>query len=149
MSLITGPFLMMVFLTLIGTKAIRLLFYYIFGAVQDAWFMPSTRSATMASVTYLSLTYYGFDRIEFTTIFVFAAFLCYDAVRLHRVSGEHAAVINRLARELKRLDPECDLPSDALEAEGSSLIQILVGIIVGILLTLLIGPAFAFQHTSF
>ena len=147
MELTTGPFLMWVLLTLIGAKILRFIFQ-IFGATRDAWFMPSISSAVMASVTYRGLMDYGFDRFEFTLTLVFAAFVCYDAVRLYRISREHAAVIHRLVRSLKRLDPECDLPCDAVEAEGSSPVQVLVGIIVGILLALFIGAVTTFYSTS-
>ena len=142
MSLITGPFLMWVFLTLIGTEILKVILRFS-GATGDAWFMPSTRSAVMAAVTYLSYINYGFDRFEFTLTALFAAFVCYDAVRLHRISVKHTATINRLA---KRLDPECELPQ---EKEGCSPVQILVGIIVGVLLALLIGSVTAFHVTSF
>ena len=148
MSLTTGPFLMWVFLTLIGTEILKVILRFS-GATEDAWFMPSTCSAVMTAVTYLSYWDYGFDRIEFTLTVAFAAFLCYDAVRLRRVSSEHAAMINRLARKLKQLDPECDLSTDGVEAEGSSPVQILMGILVGILLCLLLANVTTFQFTSF
>ena len=138
MSLTTGPFLMWVFLTLIGTEILKMILRFS-GATEDDWFMPSTCSA----VTYLSYWDYGFDRIEFTLTVVFAAFLCYDAVRLRRVSSEHAAMVNRLA---KQLDPEYE-PS--LKTEGSSPVQILMGILVGILLCLLLANVTTFQFTSF
>ena len=145
MSLTTGPFLMWVFLTLIGTEILKMILHFS-GATEEAWFMPSTRSAVMTAVTYLSYWDYGFDRIEFTLTVAFAAFLCYDAVRLRRVSSEHAAMINRLARKLKQLDPEYE-PS--LKTEGSSPVQILMGILVGILLCLLLANVTTFQFTSF
>lgn len=142
MSLTTGPFLMWVFLTLIGTEILKMILRFS-GATEDDWFMPSTCSAVMTAVTYLSYWDYGFDRIEFTLTVVFAAFLCYDAVRLRRVSSEHAAMVNRLA---KQLDPEYE-PS--LKTEGSSPVQILMGILVGILLCLLLANVTTFQFTSF
>ena len=142
MSLTTGPFLMWVFLTLIGTEILKMILHFS-GATADDWFMPSTCSAVMTAVTYLSYWDYGFDRIEFTLTVVFAAFLCYDAVRLRRVSSEHAAMVNRLA---KQLDPEYE-PS--LKTEGSSPVQILMGILVGILLCLLLANVTTFQFTSF
>lgn len=142
MSLTTGPFLMWVFLTLIGTEILKMILRFS-GATEDDWFMPSTCSTVMTAVTYLSYWDYGFDRIEFTLTVVFAAFLCYDAVRLRRVSSEHAAMVNRLA---KQLDPEYE-PS--LKTEGSSPVQILMGILVGILLCLLLANVTTFQFTSF
>ena len=142
MSLTTGPFLMWVFLTLIGTEILKMILRFS-GATEDDWFMPSTCSAVMTAVTYLSYWNYGFDRFEFTLTVVFAAFLCYDAVRLRRVSSEHAATVNRLA---KQLDPEYE-PS--LKTEGSSPVQILMGILVGILLCLLLANVTTFQFTSF
>ena len=142
MSLTTGPFLVWVFLTLIGTEILKMILRFS-GATEDDWFMPSTCSAVMTAVTYLSYWDYGFDRIEFTLTVAFAAFLCYDAVRLRRVSSEHAAMGNRLA---KQLDPEYE-PS--LKTEGSSPVQILMGILVGILLCLLLANVTTFQFTSF
>ena len=142
MSLTTGPFLMWVFLTLIGTEIFKMILRFS-GATEEAWFMPSTRSAVMTAATYLSYINYGFDRFEFTLTVVFAAFVCYDAVRLHRISGEHTATIDRLA---KQLDPECE-PS--LETEGNSPVQILMGILVGILLCLLLANVTTFQIASF
>ena len=142
MSLTTGPFLMWVFLTLIGTEILKMILRFS-GATEDDWFMPSTCSAVMTAVTYLSYWDYGFDRIEFTLTVAFATFLCYDAVRLRRVSSEHAAMVNRLA---KQLDPEYE-PS--LKTEGSSPVQILMGILVGILLCLLLANVTTFQFTSF
>lgn len=133
---------MWVFLTLIGTEILKMILRFS-GATEDDWFMPSTCSAVMTAVTYLSYWDYGFDRIEFTLTVVFAAFLCYDAVRLRRVSSEHAAMVNRLA---KQLAPEYE-PS--LKTEGSSPVQILMGILVGILLCLLLGSVTTFQFTSF
>ena len=106
MSLTTGPFLMWVFLTLIGTEILKMILRFS-GATEDDWFMPSTCSAVMTAVTYLSYWDYGFDRIEFTLTVVFAAFLCYDAVRLRRVSSEHAAMINRLARNMGKVQHLC------------------------------------------
>ena len=142
MSLTTGPFLMWVFLTLIGTEILKMILRFS-GATEDDWFMPSTCSAVMTAVTYLSYWDYGFDRSEFALTVAFAAFFCYDAVRLRRISGEHAATVNRLA---KQLDPEYE-PS--LKTEGNSPVQILMGILVGILLCLLLANVTTFQFTSF
>ena len=52
-------------------------------------------------------------------------------------------MVNRLA---KQLDPEYE-PS--LKTEGSSPVQILMGILVGILLCLLLANVTTFQFTSF
>lgn len=102
-------------------------------------FAPSARSAAMASLVWSAGWQDDWDGyVVALTIFV-AIVVCSDAIH-RRELGIQAARFNRLIQELKKQNIECDLPREELSEEaGCSLIQILLGIVVGVIVTLVRG----------
>ena len=104
-------------------------------------FAPSARSAVMASLVLGAGIDYGWSDYVFAlTVFV-AIVVCCDAIHRRKL-GSQAAQFNSLVQELKKHNIECDLPQEQLKEDaGCSLIQILLGIVVGMIATL-IWPIF-------
>ena len=104
-------------------------------------FAPSVRSAAMASLVLGASYDYSWGDYVFALAVFVAIVVCSDAIH-RRELGRQAAQINRLVQELKKHNIECDLPQEQLKEDtGCSLIQILLGIVVGMIATL-IWPVF-------
>ena len=100
-------------------------------------FAPSVRSAAMASLVLRAGFYYGWGDYIFALAVFIAIVVCSDAIH-RRELGRQAAQISRLVQELKKHNIECDLPQEQLKEDaGCSLIQILLGIVVGMIATLI------------
>ncbi len=101
-------------------------------------FAPSARSAAMASLVLNGAFLSGrSDTYLLAELLAVAFVVCSDAIHRRELSSQ-AAQINRLVQELKKHNIECDLPQGQLEEDaGCSIFQILVGIVVGVIVTLL------------
>lgn len=101
-------------------------------------FAPSARGAAMGSLVLNGALWSGgFDNYLVVVLLAVAFVVCSDAIH-RRELGSQAAQFNRLVQELKKHNIECDLPQEQLKEDaGCSLFQILVGIVVGVIVTLL------------
>lgn len=87
--------------------------------------MPSTHSAFVTSLVIVVGRKTGLDSIEFAIAAVFASIVWYDAIGVRAVLGEQAKVLNVL-QHFHHLR----------ETLGHSLLEVLVGIIFGAIVTM-------------
>lgn len=94
--------------------------------------MPSGHSATVTSLALFSALTYGFGSFQFAACGILAIIVCHDATGVRRETGKQAVLLNELIRAFEALSTE-DLPEVKLkEFVGHTPIQVMAGIIVGI-----------------
>ena len=95
--------------------------------------MPSGHSATVTSLAVISARTYGFDSFQFAVTSLLAIIVCHDAMGVRLVTGKQSIVLNELVKAFEALTTE-DLPEVKLkEFVGHTPIQVLAGILLGIL----------------
>lgn len=102
--------------------------------------MPSSHSATVSALVVASAKLYGVGSAAFALAFVLAFIVMYDAAGVRRAAGEHAKVINRIATDISDGD-ENYLDKNLKELIGHTPLQVVVGSLLGIVISLLI-PVF-------
>ena len=129
-----NPFLWEMIWAVVLTKAIQL-FLVPEMSPRAQRFAPSARSAAMASVTLRVGMEFRWD-YPFVIQLLIAIVVCSDAIH-RRQLGSQVAQFNRLVQELKKQDVIYDLPQNELsEDAGCSPTQIIMGIVVGVIVTL-------------
>ena len=94
--------------------------------------MPSGHSATVTSLALFSALTYGFGSFQFAACGILAIIVCHDATGVRRETGKQAVLLNELIRAFEALSTK-DLPEVKLkEFVGHTPIQVMAGIIVGI-----------------
>ena len=107
-------------------------------------FAPSARCAAMASMVTMAALMDGFYYDSPVVILLPAAFLVCSNVIHRRELSNQAAQFNKLVQELKKQNIECDLPQEPLKEDaGCGLIQVVLGLVVGTIATL-VGLAFLY-----
>jgi hypothetical protein len=97
---------------------------------------PSSHSATVSGLAMAVGMISGFDSVPFAISLVLAFFMIYDAKVIRGAAGKQAQSLNRLI-EIYNEEEEADM--DKLrERLGHSILEIVGGIIIGILSALLI-----------
>jgi uncharacterized protein len=97
---------------------------------------PSSHSATVAGLAMAVGLISGFDSVDFAIALILAFFMIYDAKVIRGAAGKQAQSLNRLI-EMYNEEEEEDM--DKLrEILGHSVIEILGGIIIGMLSAILI-----------
>lgn len=97
---------------------------------------PSSHSATVAGLSTAVGMISGFDSVLFAVSIVFAFFIIYDAKVIRGAAGKQAQSLNRL---IEAYNEEGEEDMDKLrERLGHSVLEILSGIVIGILVALLI-----------
>ena len=95
--------------------------------------MPSGHSATVTSLATITAFVYGTDSFPFAMAAIFAIVVCHDAMGVRQETGKQAILINELVKSFSIL-AENTLPEVKLkEFVGHTPIQVLAGIILGIL----------------
>ncbi len=94
--------------------------------------MPSGHSATVSSLAVAAAYSYGLDSFEFAVAAVLAVIVCKDAMGVRLETGKQAAILNEIVRAFDDLSSE-KLPEIKLkEFVGHTPIQVLAGILLGI-----------------
>ena len=94
--------------------------------------MPSGHSATVSSLAVAAGYSYGLDSCEFAVAAVLAVIVCKDAMGVRLETGKQAAILNEIVRAFDDLSSE-KLPEIKLkEFVGHTPIQVLAGILLGI-----------------
>lgn len=105
--------------------------------------MPSGHSATVSSLAVAAAYSFGPDSFEFAVAAVLAIIVCKDAMGVRLETGKQAAILNEIVRAFDDLTSE-KLPEIKLkEFVGHTPIQVLAGILLGILNAVLLH-AFVF-----
>jgi uncharacterized protein len=114
--------------------------------VVDAGGMPSSHAAGAAALTTALAYVVGPQSPTFATAVVFTAIVMYDAGGIRRHAGEHAALLNRIAMEMRRSgmtiqsSPEPVFEGERLkEILGHEPREVVVGAILGIMIGAVFG----------
>lgn len=138
LELITNPFL------LAGTSA--WLIAQVVKTVIHAWIhkkiqwerlvgdggMPSGHSATVTAVCMMSLLIHGPGSFEFAISAILALVVCHDAMGVRRQAGKHAELINEIIAAFNSLAEEKLTETKLKEFVGHTPIQVIAGILIGV-----------------
>ena len=95
--------------------------------------MPSGHSATVTSLaTYCGLNF-GFGSYQFAVSAIVAIIVCHDAMGVRLETGKQAIVINEIMEAFELLAPNKISEANLKEFVGHTPIQVLAGILLGIL----------------
>jgi uncharacterized protein len=97
--------------------------------------MPSSHSALVTSLATAVGIEVGFDSTLFAVATVLALIVMYDARGVRKESGQHARMLNQIARELFAGHPIND--RQLKELLGHTTIEVFVGALVGLVYTVL------------
>ena len=95
--------------------------------------MPSGHSATVSSFAVAAAFVYGLDSFEFAIAAVLAVIVCKDAMGVRLETGKQAAIINEIVRAFDELSSGKLTDVKLKEFVGHTPIQVLAGIVLGIL----------------
>ena len=100
----------------------------------DTGGMPSSHSATVASLATAVGRFYGFDSIPFLITAVFTLITMFDAAGVRRSVGRQAGILNKMIDDLyqKRQVPDTRLK----ELLGHTPVEVFAGAFLGILMSL-------------
>ena len=107
--------------------------------------MPSSHAASVSALATACCIREGFGTPAFAISVVLAFIVMRDAMGMRRQVGEHAKVLNRLFKNLSESLNDPDLTGKALEElAGHTPLQVLAGMLLGILVPVLMMliPAF-------
>jgi len=97
--------------------------------------MPSSHSAMVSALaTAVALTT-GFDSALFAVSTILAMVVMYDAAGVRWAVSRQASILNRIVRELRLRRPRGEVERDLRELIGHTPFQVIVGSVLGILLT--------------
>lgn len=97
--------------------------------------MPSAHTATVCSLaTSIAMTE-GMGTVYFSIAVVLAIIVMYDAAGVRQSVGEHSAFLNRLIKELSFKTTRMEREEDFREFIGHTPFQVLIGALLGILVT--------------
>lgn len=94
--------------------------------------MPSGHSATVSSLATAAALVYGLGSFEFAMAFIFAIVVCKDAMGVRLETGKQAAIINEIVRAFDELSTGKLTDVKLKEFVGHTPIQVLAGILLGI-----------------
>lgn len=101
--------------------------------------MPSAHAATVSSLCTACGIYCGLDSAAFAVSAVLTMIVCRDAIGVRLETGKQASVINDIVEVLDFLGSEA-LPDEKLkEFVGHTPLQLIVGLIVGVVSALLLS----------
>lgn len=102
----------------------------------DAGGMPSSHSATVASLATVSGLYFGFGSVIFLIVLIFSVITMFDAAGVRRSVGRQAQTLNKMLDDLyeKGAVPE----QRVKELLGHTPVEVFAGAFVGIILAYII-----------
>lgn len=103
----------------------------------DTGGIPSSHSATVSSLATSVGFVYGTSSGLFAISMVLAAIVIHDAVGIRRAAGKQAGVVNRMGIWLNKNSENKYKQEELKELLGHEPIEVLVGAVLGILITLL------------
>lgn len=101
--------------------------------------MPSSHSALVTALAAGVGQVQGWDSTEFAIATIFAIIVMYDAAGVRQAAGKQAKILNQIVDEMFQEDPEFN--EDRLkELLGHTPFQVIIGSILGIAISCLLGP---------
>ena len=100
--------------------------------------MPSGHSATVTAVCMMSALFCGLGSFECAISGILAIIVCHDAMGVRQQAGKHAVLLNELIKSFEALTTNA-LPEVKLkEFVGHTPVQVMAGILVGVIDALLL-----------
>lgn len=99
--------------------------------------MPSGHTATVVSLATIIFLRDGLFSPTFAMSFVFMMIVITDAIGLRNYLGQHGKTLNILVRDLKEDDFLDDYYPNLLERIGHTPIQVIIGALIGIIVSFL------------
>lgn len=101
----------------------------------DTGGMPSSHSATVASLATVTGLYYGFHTLLFLIVLVFTLITMFDAAGVRRNVGRQATILNKMLDDLYE---KGEVPEGRLkELLGHTPVEVFAGAFLGILIAYL------------
>ncbi|MDD5216761.1 MAG: divergent PAP2 family protein [Candidatus Omnitrophica bacterium] len=101
----------------------------------DTGGMPSSHSATVASLATVVGLYYGFNTLLFLIVLVFTMITMFDAAGVRRNVGRQASILNKMLTDLYE---KGEVPETRLkELLGHTPVEVFAGAFLGIVIALL------------
>ena len=94
--------------------------------------MPSGHSATVTSLSAFCGLSFGFGSFQFAVTAILAIIVCHDAMGVRLETGKQAEVINELTKTIELLSSKEWTQEKLKEFVGHTPIQVLAGILLGI-----------------
>jgi len=99
--------------------------------------LPSSHSATVASLTVAIGIVEGFSSPIFAVSFIFSVIVMFDAAGIRRHAGQQAVVLNRLIKELQ-FSSEGGGDRILKELLGHKPVEVLLGAVFGLIVSILL-----------
>lgn len=104
----------------------------------DTGKMPSSHTASVTSLATAVGILEGLDSVYFAISAVFATVVMFDATGVRRAAGKQAQVLNKIVDNLKKKEGLTLIEENLKELIGHTPMEVFVGAIIGILLSLII-----------
>jgi len=137
---VTNPLLITALLAPVVAQTLKLLFYLLverrleWERLMETGGMPSSHSATVASLAVGVGLYEGWNSSLFAISVVLAVIVMYDATGVRRAAGMHARLLNQLVEELQVIFQKGPQPEPLKELLGHTYLEVLVGALLGALM---------------
>ncbi len=99
--------------------------------------MPSSHSATVCALSTITFLKFGVNSFEFAMAAIFALVTMYDAMGVRRETGRQGEVINDMVELFKNMGNVIGPDKALKELIGHSPLQVAVGAVLGILVSLI------------
>ena len=99
--------------------------------------MPSSHSATVCALATAAGIHYGAGSFEFAMALIFALVTMYDATGVRRETGRQGEVINDMVELFKKMGKDIGPEKALKELVGHTPLQVFVGALLGILVTII------------
>lgn len=102
----------------------------------DTGGMPSSHSATVASLAAVAGLYFGFGSIAFLIALIFSIITMFDAAGVRRNVGRQAAILNKMLDDVSENRP---VPETRLkELLGHTPVEVFAGAFLGVLIAVIL-----------
>lgn len=139
LELITNPFLLTSLSSWFVAQVLKTIIYAIQNKKLDMerlfgdGGMPSGHSATVSSLAVFCGLHFGFGTFQFAVTAILAIIVCHDAMGVRLETGKQALVINEILEAFELLAPDKISEANLKEFVGHTPIQVLAGILLGII----------------
>ena len=146
-AFITNPLLLSAFIAWCVAQIAKTIIYYLINhefnweRITGAGGMPSSHSATVCALCTAAACTYGFNSAVFPVTFILAFIVMYDAMGVRWETGEQAKVINAMVKQFQHFDKVFTDQKELKEFVGHTPLQVLMGLIVGIVVALIVCNA--------
>ena len=134
-----------VLVALIAAQALKVVFALFtekrlnFHRFLDTGSMPSSHTSSVVSLATAVAIKEGLDSTLFTISLVLAIVVMYDATGVRRAAGKQAAVLNKIADNIKKKEGHVLLEKNLKELLGHTPLEVLGGAILGIAVAFLMS----------